>query len=132
MKKKIQLAPRERHALEKLHLILTEQPGKKITIAKLLVDTGLGRHKAGAAFLQLYGETIDAFRRRQRYMYGCYLLAADEMPMKRIASLCGYSNKQNFITAFKKNCGVTPGQYQKNLVSMDTEIKPIHPAIKPH
>lgn len=125
MKKKIQLAPRERDALEKLRISIEESPGKKMSITKLLQEAGLSRHKAGTAFRQLYGQNIDAYRRSQRFIYSCRLLAADEMPMKRIASLCGYSNKQNFITAFKKNWGVTPGQYQKRLVAIEAKIKPI-------
>ena len=125
MKKQIQLAPRERDALEKLRITIEESPGNKTSITKLIQEAGLSRNKAGTAFRHLYGQNLDAYRRSQRLIYSCRLLAADEMPMKSIARLCGYSNKQNFITAFKKNWGVTPGQYQKRLVMMDAQIKPI-------
>lgn len=43
------------------------------------------------------------------------LLANTTLSISEIASGCGYNNTEHFCRQFRKNIGVSPGQYRKNL-----------------
>ncbi|GEM_PF-680540 len=44
-----------------------------------------------------------------------YLLATGDQPIKQISDQVGYSQESNFVNFFKKNTGITPGQFRSAL-----------------
>lgn len=68
------------------------------------------------------------FRKETQYYFSEYLamyrfkmakkwLEETDMPIKDIAARLRYNNSQNFIRSFRKQEGMTPGQYRDNAVS---------------
>ncbi|OBZ10128.1 hypothetical protein A7975_22475 [Bacillus sp. FJAT-26390] len=64
------------------------------------------------------------FRKETNYSFSEYLsmyrfkmtkkwLAESELPIKDIAAKLRYNNPQNFIRSFRKQEGITPGQYRE-------------------
>jgi len=49
-------------------------------------------------------------------------LEETDMPIKDIAAKLRYNNSQNFIRSFRKQEGMTPGQYREN--NANTGLKP--------
>lgn len=73
------------------------------------------------------------FRKETQYYFSEYLtmyrfkmakkwLEETDMPIKDIAAKLRYNNSQNFIRSFRKQEGMTPGQYRDN--SANTGLKP--------
>ena len=49
------------------------------------------------------------------------LLAGTNLLVKEIASEVGYRNTETFIRAFRSACGLTPGQYRRDLAAAAAE-----------
>lgn len=73
------------------------------------------------------------FRKETQYYFSEYLtmyrfkmakkwLEETDMPIKDIAAKLRYNNSQNFIRSFRKQEGMTPGQYREN--NANTGLKP--------
>ncbi|HUS86046.1 MAG TPA: helix-turn-helix domain-containing protein [Bacteroidales bacterium] len=48
----------------------------------------------------------------------------DKYTIISIAYICGFSSKSSFYNAFRKNTGVTPGEYLKNIKSLRSTVMP--------
>ena len=44
------------------------------------------------------------------------LLKKTNLNISDVAMLVGYTDSNSFIRAFKKLCGITPGNYRKNIL----------------
>lgn len=56
---------------------------------------------------------------QSRTDYAQYLLRSSSQTTNEIASLCGYNATEHFIRQFKKQTGLTPGQYRRNNAAMN-------------
>ncbi len=63
-------------------------------------------------FKARHGQTPHEYRERQRLARARRLLAEDGQSITRLAYALGYSSSQHFATNFKKQIGVTPGEYR--------------------
>lgn len=70
------------------------------------------------------------FRKETNYFFSEYLsayrfniakkwLAETDIPIKDIAAKLRYNNSQNFIRSFRKQEGLTPGQYRQKMVQLE-------------
>ncbi len=65
-------------------------------------------------FKQLTGVTFTSYLSRVRIERACRLLNGDGRPsINEIAAQCGYNSAGQFISAFEKRMGLTPGAYRK-------------------
>lgn len=63
-------------------------------------------------FRKYYDDTPHRWQRRQKLERAAILLETTGKAIAEIASECGFRNHKYFMTLFKKNYGVTPGQWR--------------------
>ena len=61
-----------------------------------------------------YGKTIHAFINEKRLNQAKYLLLNSSLTNSEISKSCGFGNREQFVTLFKKNVGVTPKEFKRN------------------
>jgi LacI family transcriptional regulator len=85
-------------------------------VKQLAARVGVSRRWLEKEFRARYNRSpFDAIL-RVRMESAKVLLHDPLIPLKRVASKCGYSHPQNFVTAFRKATGETPGQHRRRLV----------------
>lgn len=82
---------------------------------------GISRQTLSKKFNVTYGKKIGDYILEIRVQESKRLMQKANINISDVAGLVGYSDSNSFIRAFKKHCGVTPGQYKKNLVEVDTD-----------
>jgi AraC-like DNA-binding protein len=76
-------------------------------------DVGLSAKKLNRGFRELYGTTVFSFLRDKRLDAARVALeAGTTLPLKQLAWELGYGQVSNFVTAFRRRFGVTPGSYR--------------------
>lgn len=81
-------------------------------------EVGLSAKRLNRGFRAVYGSTVFAYLRDARL--DAARRALDEgtpMPLKQLAWELGYGQVSNFVTAFRRRFGVSPGSYRGQLVS---------------
>ncbi len=80
------------------------------TISQLATIAGFNETKLKAGFKKLYGITLYQYSIQQRMQLAKNLIEEDQKTLAQISAATGYKHLANFITAFKKHHGHTPGQ----------------------
>lgn len=65
--------------------------------------------------MQSYGVGIAEHIRNLRIEKAKRLLTESRLPLAEIAAQCGFKDYNNFITVFRKNVGVPPKKYLKQV-----------------
>lgn len=77
-------------------------------------------------FKKIMGKTIFVYLNEIRIQHACKLLATTSMKISAIGYQVGYQDEYYFSKVFKKNTGVSPGQYEKMTLQLTQEqIKPL-------
>ncbi|WP_269522388.1 GH1 family beta-glucosidase [Coraliomargarita parva] len=79
-------------------------------------------------FKQHTGVSLSAHIRSVRVGHARHLLHNPNVLIGDVADLCGFSDRIHFSKVFKKEMGITPGQYQKRF--QDDPGEEMHPAIE--
>ena len=66
-------------------------------------------------FRQLYGLPVHAWLRKRRMERAAELLHTPGSSLEGVAKAVGYSSVSQFAAAFRRQYGVTPGRYRKNV-----------------
>lgn len=99
-----------RMARDRMLFDLREPPDLE-TLAK---DVGLSPKRLNRGFRQLYGTTVFAFLRDARLDAARQALEeGTTLPLKQLAWELGYAQVSNFVTAFRRRFGVTPGAWKR-------------------
>ena len=112
---------RERVAACRNHLLGLE--GKLPSLVALAQTFNLPAKRLNAAFSETYGQTIFVFITTHRLDQARQALLETDVPMKALSHKLGYSHVNNFITAFQKRFGQSPGSLRTR------EGKPLKPRI---
>ena len=72
-----------------------------------------GRRTLEKQFKQELGRTPHEEIRRSRVHRACELLRETDTLIEVLATSCGYTTRDRFNVAFKKETGITPSQYRK-------------------
>ena len=67
------------------------------------------------SFKQYTGQNFVNYLKAVRIAKAKELLADTDMKIIEISQTVGYENEKNFMKIFKSICGVTPGEYRKNM-----------------
>ena len=102
--------PRDRRA-STLAGRLQAQPWDRSGLAALARDAGASLRTLQRIFPRETGLSIDAWRQKARLVHAVVALSAG-LPVTVVAPDCGFESVSAFITAFKRQFGVTPGRYQ--------------------
>ncbi|PXA99235.1 AraC family transcriptional regulator [Nostoc sp. 3335mG] len=108
------LPPRDlakvRMARDRLMADLRDPPDLE-TLAR---DVGLSPKRLNRGFRDLFGNTVFAYLRDARLDAARKALAGGSpLPLKQLAWELGYAQVSNFVTAFRRRFGVTPGAFRE-------------------
>ena len=106
--------PYEKEKILQAREILLENLDKTITIPQLSREVGINQCYLKKGFKELFNTTIFDFVQEQRMLKAKMLLTTSDTSVTEIAYALGYSNTSNFSTAFKKQTGILPSEYQRN------------------
>lgn len=111
---RIPLSSSEKERIEKARDILLEDITKKpITIAALAKRVAINEFKLKKGFRELFGTSIFECLLDARMEKARELLLQTNLPIKVICSEAGYPRITNFITAFRRKYGYTPGSLRR-------------------
>lgn len=110
---KIVLRPYDIDRIREAAEILIQSMDNPLTIVELAHRVGLNDYKLKKGFKQIYGTTIFNYFMNARMERARSLLEDTNIPIMDIAFMTGYRNISNFITAFRKNFGGSPGSLRK-------------------
>jgi len=109
-------------------LILTDYDIECITTAKKIIDKDISRHftiphiaqqvalgttKLKKGFKQYYGKGLYTYLREARMNTAMDLVCHSQKTFKMIAEAIGFRHSNNFIAAFTKFHGITPGKARR-------------------
>lgn len=85
------------------------------TLQELASRTNLSLSKLKAGFKEIYGQPAYKYLLDYKMTLAKDMLLAGTYNVNEISLKLGYSNASHFISAFKKNTGVTPKYYTQNM-----------------
>ena len=107
---------RVREARERLVANLQEPP----SLTDLAASVGLTPKRLNLGFRQLFGMTVFHYLMEERLVMARRLLDEGlDMPLKQLAWSVGYNQVSNFITAFRRRFGVSPGIYRSQMEDLE-------------
>lgn len=107
--------------------VIYQDPGRHWSIAMLAREVGMSRSAFAAAFARLVKETPMRFLTNVRMVRAKILLKEGAKSLPEIGHLTGYESEAAFARAFKRELGVSPGQYRRAVHGeADQQIQPVH------
>jgi AraC-like DNA-binding protein len=103
--------PKDRRARAVTARLLTT-PADPSPLAELARHAGASLRTLQRLFPAETGLTLEAWRQKARLIAGAAALSAGA-PVTAAALDCGYDSPSAFITAFKRQFGVTPGRFRR-------------------
>lgn len=107
------LGERDRRALEEARRRLLADLARPPRLAELSRCVGMSASKLKQRFKAYYGHTLSDCLRQARMHQARTLLGARRLSIAQVADTLGYEHAANFTTAFKREFGLTPREYQK-------------------
>ncbi|MBN8857132.1 MAG: helix-turn-helix transcriptional regulator [Sphingobacteriales bacterium] len=103
--------------VERIHearkILLKHIASKPPSIKKLARLVTLNEYKLKKGFRQYFNTSIGQWMQEQKLQYSRELILNTNKPIKEISNLVGYPLTTNFITAFRRNFGTTPGELRR-------------------
>ncbi|MFI6818995.1 AraC family transcriptional regulator [Nonomuraea sp. NPDC050328] len=90
-------------------------PSAAWTVESLAVRSGLSRAAFAKRFATLVGEPPMAYLTRWRMTLAAKLLRDSDIPLTTVAAQTGYSTEFAFAKAFKREYGIAPGHYRRQV-----------------
>lgn len=85
-----------------------------ITLNNLLPDIFLSNNYFRQLFKKVTGTSITAYIQELRISEACRLLETTRLSSAEIAYKCGFNDTKSFYITFKKEKGMTPGEYRRS------------------
>jgi AraC family transcriptional regulator len=89
----------------------------ELTLHEMSQSVGLSTAHFSQLFRQSTGESPHQFVLRQRVERAKEMLQAAEMRVLEVAVACGFKTQQHFARVFRRVCGVSPTEYQREFLS---------------
>ena len=102
-------------ALADTRRYMEEHLDEPLTISTLSRRSCLSATTFKAGFRRLYGLPVHAWLRQRRMERAAELLRSSSLSVLGVAQSVGYSSASQFTAAFRRQYGVTPAQYRKNV-----------------
>lgn len=103
--------------MEEISLRIIEHPEKDWTIDGLAEEAALCKDHFIRVFKEFKGRTPGQFLIEARLARAGELLTESDLPVYRIAELCGFESAQWFCRLFRKKKGISPGKYRMSYFS---------------
>ncbi|MBD7961064.1 helix-turn-helix transcriptional regulator [Comamonas avium] len=102
------LGVREHQRLARLKQLLDSGDDAWRSLGELAQEVGLSTSALQRQFRQIYGSSIDDYRRAQRLDHARHMLEQTGCSVLEVAHTAGYTSAANFSTAFKRRFGMSP------------------------
>ena len=106
---------KNRHLIAAQEYIASHYSDVGISLNSVADAIGVNSSYLSKLFTGNLGINFTHYLNRHRINCSKELLADMEIPIKDVASRCGFNSVQNFIRVFKKYTGKTPGQYREEI-----------------
>ncbi len=111
-----QLSKADQEFINKLvDVIHVQMANDDIDMEHVAAALSLSRKQLRTRVMAITGLTPVAYVLQVRLNYARRMIAADNTPLTKIASKCGFQNLSHFSKAFKQQFGVSPLQFRKNV-----------------
>ncbi|MQM28213.1 AraC family transcriptional regulator [Glycomyces albidus] len=107
-------------ALEAVHA----EPARQWTVASLGAVAGLSRSAFSRRFTELVGQPPLAYLTSWRLTVAARLLADTDAPLAVVARQVGYASEFAFAAAFKRDFGLPPGQFRRQVPACEPAAEP--------
>jgi AraC-like DNA-binding protein len=113
------LLPRPSHAgsadvVDHVLRCITEAVGREVRMAEVAKEVGMSGSAFSRYFTRAAGQSFSDTVRKMRMAHACQLLEQTELPVSTISRRVGYENLSNFNRQFRRQHGVTPGEYRRS------------------
>jgi AraC family transcriptional regulator len=98
--------------MKRVEEILRDRFSEQITLEEIARIVGIHVVHLCRQFRRVHGCTIGEYIRWLRVQKACTLLASSEITLAELALIVGCSDQSHFSSIFKRQMGVTPGQYR--------------------
>lgn len=88
-------------------------PNGHFEIDKIAEKISLSRSRFQHIYTEMFGVSFSQEILKSKIRYSCNLLTNQKLTLESIAEKCGYKSVSHFITSFKKEMKITPGEYRK-------------------
>ncbi len=95
--------------------LIHSQPSQAWSVASLATHVAMSRSSFAARFSTLVGEPPMEYLTRWRMSTAARLLRSNQLALVEIAERVGYESEVAFNKAFKRQVGVAPGAYRRQL-----------------
>jgi AraC-like DNA-binding protein len=95
-----------------LELIWNHGHRNKLSVAEIARQVGVTRRTLARHFLQHHGKTLLDEMTTSRLVRSQRFLRETHLPIKRIAHATGFSSSTHLATVFRRELGMTPGQFR--------------------
>lgn len=85
---------------------------ERVTLSALADAAGVTPKYLCRSFCSLTGKTPISYLNEYRIDRACEFLRTTDEPMLEIAGRCGFSDQSYFVKLFKRQKGITPGEYR--------------------
>jgi len=110
----LHFSPWEKSRILEARNILERHISQKTpSIKSLARQVAMNEFKLKAGFRQFFQSGIFEWLMERKLHHAKELLQTTNKPVKEICALVGYPRTPNFITAFRKRFGVTPGSFRR-------------------
>lgn len=99
-------------AIEEAKRLLELNYTQRFSLKDLSRKVGINEYALKAEFRRLTGTSIFNYLIKIRMGHAQKLVTETNTPLKAVAAMVGYGNKQSFCNAFKKYFKIPPGQYR--------------------
>lgn len=100
-------------ALRKLRVEIYRTPGKYSGAEQMADELKLSRTRFSVIYKDYFGISPNRDLIAARISMAVHLLTVGSLKLEQIAELCGYQSIYHFSRQFRKETGITPGEYRK-------------------
>ena len=104
-----------RRKLSRVQELVESRLDADLTLQELAAAVGYSRSHFLRAFHATTGVTPHRYLLNRRIERARRLLAEADMTIAQVAYSCGFSSQAHLTVAFRKVCGLTPGEYRREL-----------------
>ncbi len=97
--------------------LLHDRFSEDLSLSEVAAAVGVHPVHLARVFRKEYGCTLGDYIRKLRVEFACRKLANSETPLAQIALLSGYSDQSHFSNAFRRQMGMTPGEFRRTFRS---------------
>ena len=110
MVKKSKLKPKQSPHVKRCICYINENLNEKITVSSLAALCDVSADYLSHVFKEEMGENLSSYILRVK-LEAAKDMIANKKSNREICDKLGFSSQPHFVTAFKKYCGMTPGEY---------------------